>query len=153
MYRSQISIQKKTRTDETLLTFFDRFFEPITAMFLCENQNVVCYVGFLAVKKKSRKSLLPLPLSDRRRACWRRRHKRRRRTWGVWRAMVLHTTTRWSWWRPTVNCRLLAFLLCVTVSALAKNQPCARVCGEVFQCKSCMPTLQQCTAQQHRIAL
>ena len=65
MYKSQISIQKQTRTDETLLTFFGRFFEPITAMFLHENQNVVCYVGFLAVKK-SRKSLLPLPLSDRR---------------------------------------------------------------------------------------
>ena len=36
-------------------------------MFHRENQSVVCYVGFLAVKK-SRKSLLPLPLSDRRRA-------------------------------------------------------------------------------------
>ena len=56
MYRSQISIQKQTRTDETLLTFFDRFFEPITAMFLCENQNVVCYVGFLAVKKSQGKA-------------------------------------------------------------------------------------------------
>lgn len=66
MYKSQISIQKQTRTDETLLTFFGRFFEPITAMFLRENQSVVCYVGFLVVKK-SRKSLLPLPLSDRRR--------------------------------------------------------------------------------------
>ena len=26
-------------------------------MFLCENQNVVCYVGFLAVKKKVKEKL------------------------------------------------------------------------------------------------